>query len=122
MKFILILKPVRVVTFVFVLISLLACCMDMKHEMKTDNTGHGAGVVWIKFDKFSPGSITVPVNTTVTWTNRDWWPHTVTSDAGLFESEKIKSGKSFKFKFSVRGTYKYHCTIHDMMVGNVIVQ
>jgi plastocyanin len=90
--------------------------------MKTDMTDHGPGVVLIKHDNFSPGSITVPVNSTVTWTNKDWWPHTVTSDANFFESGKLKCRKTFSHKFDATGTYNYHCKIHEHMIAKVIVK
>jgi plastocyanin len=121
-RFISILKLTGQVAIVFAFINMSASCMSMKHNMKVDMTDRGPGVVLIKCDKFSPGSITVPVNSTVTWTNKDWWPHTVTSDNGLFESGKIKSGKIFSHKFVSTGTYNYHCKIHEHMIAKVIVK
>ena len=35
---------------------------------------------------FSPATLTVKVGTTVTWTNKDSVPHTITSDSGAFSS------------------------------------
>ncbi len=105
-----------------IFITIFTSCMNMKHGMKPDLTNHGAGVVWIKKDNFSPGVITVPVNTTVTWTNKDFWPHTVTSDDGLFDSKKLKHGKTFSYTFKTKGTFKYHCKIHDRMIAKVIVE
>jgi plastocyanin len=96
--------------------------MNMKSDKKSDKTVRDTGVVWIKNDNFSPDSITVPVNTTVTWTNKDKWAHTVTSDEPLFDSQKIKSGKTFTYKFISPGTYNYHCKIHDGMKAKVIVK
>ena len=121
-KFSSIIKSAVVVTFVLVLISLLSGCMNMKHGMKTDMTDRGIGVVWMKHDNFSPGNITVPVNTTVTWTNKDLWAHTITSDAGFFDSGKIKRKGTFSYQFTATGIYTYHCKIHNGMVGKVIVQ
>ncbi len=106
----------------FLFISLLMSCMGMKHGKKTDMTNRGAGVVWIKHDKFSPGVIKIPVNSSVTWINKDLLPHTVTSDEGLFDSKKLKHKQWFSYKFTTAGTYNYHCTIHHMMVAKVIVE
>jgi len=92
------------------------------HHFDVNTMTHGPGIVWMKWDAFSPGVLTVPVNTTVTWTNQEWWPHTVTSDYGLFDSKKLKAGKSFSYKFTSPGTYNYHCEIHKMMTGKVIVE
>lgn len=121
-KFRSILRLIIQMALVFAFINMFASCMSMGHSMKTDMTDRGAGIVLIKHDRFSPGSITVPVNSTVTWTNKDWWPHTITSDTGLFDSGKLKSGKTFIHKFGAKGTYNYHCKIHDRMIAKVIVQ
>jgi plastocyanin len=96
----------------------MACAMRMKSDM----TDRGPGVVWLKGDAFSPNTVTVPVNTTVTWTNKDFWAHTVTSDNDLFDSGKLKSHKTFSYKFTKAGTYAYHCSVHKMMVAKVIVK
>jgi len=69
---------------------------------------------------FNPGTITVKAGTTVTWTNTGV-THTVTSNAGLFDSGHLGSGDTFTFTFSKAGTYAYHCTIHSSMKGEVTV-
>jgi plastocyanin len=71
---------------------------------------------------FSPSSITVPVGTTVTWTNKDSFSHTVTSDTGLFDSGEMSQGSTFSHTFNDKGTFSYHCTIHTTMHGTVTVQ
>src|SRR6266568_3158861 len=47
----------------------------------------------VKIDNFSfgPGTLTIPVGTTVTWTNRDDIPHTVVSTDGVFKSKVLDS-------------------------------
>ena len=91
--------------------------MNHGMKMKTDMKDHGIGIVKIKYNMYSPESITVPVNTIVTWINKDWWSHTIKSDSVFFDSGKIKCGRTFNYKFTVRGTYTYHCEIHDKMVA-----
>src|SRR5215831_13813177 len=54
---------------------------------------------------FSPISITVALNTTVTWTNKDGFAHTVTSDNGIFDSGTVNSNGTFSFKFTSVGTF-----------------
>jgi plastocyanin len=71
---------------------------------------------------FTPPTLTVPAGTTVTWGNNDVTTHTVTSDAGLFDSSNLNSGNAFTFKFDNPGQYKYHCTIHSFMNGTIVVQ
>jgi plastocyanin len=70
---------------------------------------------------FNPSSITVVAGTTITWTNKDSGPHTVTSNDGLINSGPIASGKSFSYTFPTAGTILYHCSIHPSMTSKVIV-
>jgi plastocyanin len=80
----------------------------------------------VKIDTFSFGAVTltVPVGTAVTWTNRDDIPHTIvsTDDPKAFKSKVLDTDEKFSFTFSKAGTYPYLCSIHPKMTGNVIVQ
>ncbi len=78
--------------------------------------------VIIQDEAFIPQTLTVPVNTTVKWRNRDNITHTVTSDDALWNSGNILGGSSFSFQFTAAGTYHYHCSIHTFMKGTIIVQ
>jgi plastocyanin len=77
-----------------------------------------------KIDNFSfgPGTLTVSVGTTVTWTNRDDIPHTVVSTEGAFKSKVLDTDEKFSFTFSKAGSYPYFCSIHPKMTGKVVVQ
>jgi plastocyanin len=73
---------------------------------------------------FAPGSVTVNVGDTVTFTNNQAGiPHTATSDTpGIFDSGAIGGGSSFTSQpLNTPGTYTYHCEIHPSMTGTVIV-
>ncbi len=70
---------------------------------------------------FVPGTLTVKVGTTVTWTNKDSVGHTVTSDDGIFDSGMLGKGSSFSYTFTTAGTFGYFCTPHPYMVGTVVV-
>jgi amicyanin len=80
----------------------------------------------VKIDNFSfgPATLTVPVGSTVTWTNRDDIPHTVvsTDDPKTFKSKVLDTDEKFSFTFSKAGTYSYFCSIHPKMTGKVVVQ
>jgi plastocyanin len=78
----------------------------------------------VKIDNFSfgPATLTVPVGTTIAWTNRDDIPHTVVSTDGVFKSKVLDTDEKFSFTFSKAGTYPYFCSIHPKMTGKVIVQ
>jgi plastocyanin len=83
-------------------------------------------VVEVKIDNFSFGQmeITVPVGTTVTWTNRDDIPHTVvsTDEPRLFKSKALDTDEKFSFTFDKAGTYSYFCSIHPKMTAKVVVK
>ena len=71
---------------------------------------------------FSPSAITVKVGTTVTWTNRDEEPHTVTAADGSFKSGTLAgNNNTFTHTFTTVGSITYHCTIHPYMTGTVEV-
>jgi plastocyanin len=70
---------------------------------------------------FSPSSIEVAAGTEITWTNVDPTEHTVTADAGSFDSGPLTQGASFSATFDEAGTVTYFCAIHPTMKGSVTV-
>jgi len=82
----------------------------------------GNNEVWLQSSMFDPTSLTVAVNTTVKWTNKDSYAHTVTSDVTKFDSGNLPAGGTFSYQFTSKGTYAYHCNYHSMMKGTIIVQ
>ena len=72
---------------------------------------------------FSPQTFTLPAGATVTWTNRDNMPHTVTSADNRFsKSPVLNPGQIFSNTFPAAGTYSYFCSIHPRMTGKIIVK
>lgn len=73
--------------------------------------------------KFMPGDLTVKVGDTITWTNNDTAPHTVTTLAGPVPigSPTLKKGDTFSFTFTKPGVYQYGCSIHPDMKAKVTV-
>jgi plastocyanin len=80
----------------------------------------GAAVTIVDF-AFQPASLEVTAGTTVTWTNSDAAPHTVTADNGEFDSGRLAPGASFSQTFDAAGTFTYHCEIHPQMAGTIVV-
>jgi len=78
----------------------------------------------VNIDNFSfePQTLTVPVGTTVTWTNRDDIPHTVVSTDGVFKSKVRDTDDKFSYTFTKAGTYPYFCSVHPKMTGKIVVQ
>lgn len=70
---------------------------------------------------FSPAVIHVLPGGTVTWTNKDATPHTVTDVNGSFDSGSIAADGTFKFTFATAGTYTYKCSIHSMMPTATVI-
>lgn len=80
--------------------------------------------VQIENYSFSPGALTLPVGTTVTWTNHDETPHTVVAGDSprSFRSAGLDTGDRFSFTFGKAGTYAYFCSVHPRMTGKIIVR
>jgi len=73
--------------------------------------------------KFDPATVTVTKGQTVEW---DWIDngaqHSVTSDdTTTFDSGLCSAGAKFFVTFSTAGDFKYHCTIHAAMTGDIKV-
>jgi plastocyanin len=88
--------------------------------------------------KFVPEQVTIKPGQTIEWVNDPDGPaHTVTTDADkvadpshvsipagakAFDSGVIKSGKSYRYTFTIPGVYRYVCQPHEkMMRGEVTV-
>jgi amicyanin len=71
---------------------------------------------------FQPANVQVTVGTTVTWTNNDTAPHTVTfRDGSLTSSGILRQGDTYSYTFTKVGTFSYYCAVHTYMIGEVIV-
>jgi plastocyanin len=84
-----------------------------------------AAGVEVKIDNFTfaPQKITVKVGDTITWTNADDIPHTVTAtDTKVFKSNALDTGDKFSFTFATPGTFAYFCSLHPHMTGSVVVE
>jgi plastocyanin len=99
----------------------------------------GATVRMTVDKKFLPAKVTIRVGQTVEWIADDpGHQHSITTDpskvkdhslaqvprgAKPFTFRLIDPGKSFRYRFTVPGTYKYVCPPHEEanMVGEVVV-
>jgi nitrite reductase (NO-forming) len=71
---------------------------------------------------YSVNVLTVPVGTTVTWTNDDTMMHTVTAVDGSFDSGFFDGGETWSYTFEEPGEYEYFCLPHPWMRAKVIVE
>jgi amicyanin len=81
------------------------------------------GVTHMNMQNFAyqMANIQVRAGTTVTWTNQDSVPHSVTFKNGMKDSGLLYQGQSFSYTFNTPGTYQYYCTVHPNMVATVTV-
>jgi plastocyanin len=86
--------------------------------------GSSAPPAEVKVDNFSfaPETLTVSVNTTVTWINKDDVPHVIASSDGAFKSKGLDTDDKYSYTFTKPGTYSYYCSIHPKMTGKIVVQ
>jgi plastocyanin len=106
------------------MIAILLLCAGSPNVMASNNDKTSAATAAVKIDNFvfGPQTLTVPVGTTVTWTNNDDIPHTSVSTEGAWKSKVLDTDEKFSYTFTKAGTYPYYCTIHPKMTGQVVVQ
>jgi quinohemoprotein ethanol dehydrogenase len=80
------------------------------------------GTVQMQDYAFSPPGVTVPVGTTLSWTNTGSVVHTATENSRAWDTGDIPSGETRSITFNSAGTYNYTCSPHPWMLGRVVVQ
>jgi plastocyanin len=114
---------------------LLGACGDDDDDGATDTTaaddggsdttaaggeGGGAGLT---ISGFAFGDVTAAAGDTVSVTNEDGAPHTVTSDDDAWEEVQVGGGGTGEFTApSEPGEYAFHCEIHTTMTGTLVVE
>ena len=121
-------KPILLFLILFALI-ITGCSKNKDYSTSPNNSGGtpGTNEIFMQGTAFTPADMTIPIGTTITWTNKDGFAHTVTSGtpgspSGLFDSGNVGANGQFSFKFTTAGTFKYYCKIHTMMTGTITVQ
>ena len=84
-------------------------------------TAAGAHDIVVDNFSFAPAAASVPVGSTITWTNRDDVPHNIVSTERTFKSPVLDTGERFTHRFDAPGTYKYFCSLHPKMTGQIVV-
>ena len=106
--------------------SLYAVCGHIPAEPES---GTGPAPIKVKGSivNFTLPNLTVPVGTTVVWTNEDVVQHTTTSGTdGQFDglgwnSLFLSKGETFSHTFNQEGTFSYTCRLHPSLSGTVTV-
>ena len=78
-------------------------------------------VVTIEAVKYDPPTLTVKPGDSVTWINKDPYPHTVTA-MGAFDSKEIGADRKWTYVARKPGRYDYICTLHPNMKGTLVVE
>ena len=116
---------IRVLAIALLLVTLAGCGgSDGGDSAASSDDGGGAeaSAVTIADLAYSPADIEVAAGGTVTWTNNDDAPHTVTfDDEAVTSSEEMAKGDEFSATFDEAGSFSYVCAIHPDMKGTVTV-
>jgi plastocyanin len=72
--------------------------------------------------KFAPLDLTVSAGTTVIWKNADDSPHRVADINGAYASAALDTDDSFSHTFATPGVYRYICSLHSYMKGEIVVK
>lgn len=102
--------------------ALALLCSSMGPAAAADAPTAATHSVAIDGTSFQPATLTVKVGESVTWTNKDPFPHTVTSTAGAFDSHEIAPGKSWKYTTTKKGEFAYICLLHPTMKATLKVE
>jgi plastocyanin len=101
------------------------CCVETPGIPGCDN-GEAAvnHQVAIQAMNYIPATIIIKAGDSVTWTNLDDLPHTVTAKDGTFASGFMPNGAKFTHKFNhiMDGDAPYVCDFHPSMGGLVIIE
>jgi len=90
----------------------------LETEVQTADSAHDVAVDNFSF---SPAHVAVPTGTTVRWTNRDDVPHNVVHTERQFKSPVLDTDEQFSHRFDRPGAYRYFCSLHPRMTGEVVV-
>ena len=105
---------------------LAACSLTQSSKMVTGNvvtTNLNENSIEIKNYAFNPSDVQAQGGATITVTNSDTVPHSVTSDAaGQFDTGLIQPGQTATFVVPNKtDTFAFHCSAHPYMRGNLKV-
>ena len=104
---------------------------QLQHQNQGASVSIVSGSSSLTTNAYQPNPVQVSVGDTVTWTNDDTQPHTVTAGenaqpSGEFDSSPnfnplLAPKQTFEHTFTQAGEYPYYCVLHPNMVGTVSV-
>jgi len=78
--------------------------------------------VSIKRAGFTPKTVNINQDDSVTWTNNDTINHQIVANNGSYASPILGPGKAWTRKFASGGTFHYHDSLHPTLKGTVVVK
>lgn len=110
------------VLFLFITssVAFISCSKENSSEASQQGGVNGSNSVSIRNSMFTPSTIIITLDGTVTWINNDNVSHNVTGEAGGFSSGEIAPGSRYSYTFRQNGTFNYRCTNHSE-TGTVMV-
>ena len=108
--------PVLAVVVAIVTLNVTSDDAGSTADRSTTSAGTADAVV-IKDFAYSPTPLRVTAGASVTVTNDDGAPHTLTADDGQFDTGNLTRGMQATITVDEPGTYAYHCDIHNYMTG-----
>jgi plastocyanin len=102
-------------------ISLALVALESEAASAGGATASSATKVKIAGFAYHPKTLRIRRGTKITFVNSSGVTHTATR-AGSFDTGDIAPGGSVVVRFTHRGTFAYHCTIHPFMHGKIVVK
>jgi len=105
----------------FVLATALATVLLIAGDKGSAAGANATRSVDINHFAFHPPTLRVKQGARVAFVNSSDVTHTATR-AGSFNTGRIKPGTSVTVRFTHKGTFAYHCSIHPFMHGTIVVE
>lgn len=102
------------------IVSLSGCASGKPELVPSDDSAKPVVTVRAIDNKFEPADVEIEKGQAVRWVFEGTNQHDVVSDDGSFVSELVYDG-SYTHVFNDLGDFRYICSIHPEMVGNVKV-
>jgi plastocyanin len=108
----------QLVSFVRRVPSLTPADLEAVHQSHGNASAVAQGTtIVMDGTRFQPDDLEVPAGSTITFINKDFFPHNVRSDAAHLRSGQIDVDGSWSVQLNTPGTFEYVCTLHPGMKG-----
>jgi plastocyanin len=97
-----------------------ACSTGSGPAAQAQSSAPQAKPIAVRALKFEPSKLTVKVGTKVNWLWREKVAHNIIFKDKKYSS-KVQNKGSFSTTFEKPGTFKYQCTLHPGMKGEIVV-